>query len=384
MQSESRSILHFDLDTFFVSVERKHNPRLEGKPVIVGGQERGVVASCSYEARTFGVHSAMPIRQAKFLCPHGIYVSGNYDEYANESKAVTSIIQEHVPLYEKASIDEFYVDLTGMDKFFGCYKYSGELKQKIVKQTRLPISLALASNKLISKVATNEAKPNGQIKIDFGFEREYLAPLKVEKLPGVGGETKRVLNKLGIYTIKVLAELPVEMLTAKFGKIGNLLYKRSKGIDDSLIIPYHEQKSISTQESFLSDTIDGDFMISQLTYMTEKIAFEMRSKEKLTGCVSVRIRYADMNSESKQTAIPYTNQDFELIFTVKQLFHKLYTRRQRVSQVAVKFTDLIQGTLQIDMFAHTHEQIALYKAIDSIKDQFGATKVIRARSIAVQ
>ncbi len=384
MQTDNRNILHFDLDTFFVSVERKHNPRLIGKPVIVGGQERGVIACCSYEARAFGLHSAMPIRQAKFLCPQGIYLSGNYDEYAEESKCVTQIIHENTPLYEKSSIDEFYVDLTGMDKFFGSYKYSKELKQKIVRETGLPISLALASNKLVSKVATNEVKPNGQIMIDFGTERGYLAPLKVQKLPGVGSETQRALNKLGIHTVKVLAEIPEEMLIAKFGKPGASLSKRSKGIDDSLIIPYHESKSISTQESFLSDTIDSEFMVSQLTGMTERIAFELRRQDKLAGCVSVRLRYADMNSESKQSSVPYTNQDHELILAVKQLFKKLYTRRQRVGQLAVKFTDLIQGTLQIDLFAHTQEQIKLYQAIDSIKRQFGSTKVVRARGLRVE
>ncbi|MBV4357344.1 DNA polymerase IV [Pinibacter aurantiacus] len=381
MQNEQRNILHFDLDTFFVSVERKRNPKLIGMPVIIGGQERGVVASCSYEARAFGVHSAMPIRQAKFLCPQGIYISGDYDAYTNESKAVTQVIDTNVPLYEKASIDEFYVDLTGMDKFFGSFKYSKELKQKITKETGLPISLALASNKLLSKVATNEVKPNGQIMIDFGEERNYLAPLKVQKLPGVGGQTQTVLNKLGIYTIKVLSEIPEEMLIAKFGKPGASLAKRSKGIDESLIIPYHESKSVSTQESFLSDTIDTEYMISQLSNMTERIAFELRRQDKLTGCVSVRLRYADMNSESKQSSIRYTNQDHELIFAVKQLFKKLYTRRQRVGQLAVKFTDLIQGTLQIDLFAHTQEQIKLYQAIDSIKKQFGSTMVLRAKGL---
>jgi len=384
MQNEPRNILHFDLDTFFVSVERKRNPKLMGKPVIIGGQERGVVASCSYEARAFGVHSAMPIRQAKFLCPQGIYISGDYDAYAGESKAVTEVIHTNVPLYEKASIDEFYVDLTGMDKFFGSYKYSKELKQKITKETGLPISLALASNKLLSKVATNEVKPNGQIMIDFGEERNYLAPLKVQKLPGVGGQTQTVLNKLGIYTIKVLAEIPEEMLIAKFGKPGSSLAKRSKGIDESLIIPYHESKSISTQESFLSDTINTEFMMSQLSNMTERIAFELRRQDKLTGCVSVRLRYADMNSESKQSTIRYTNQDHELIVAVKQLFKKLYTRRQRVGQLAVKFTDLIQGTLQIDLFAHTQEQIKLYQAIDSIKKQFGSTMVLQAKGLRTE
>ncbi len=378
-QRDERNILHFDLDTFFVSVERKYNPKLAGKPVIIGGQERGVVASCSYEARAFGVRSAMPIRQAKYLCPHGIYLSGNYDSYAEESRVITQVIQANVPLYEKASIDEFYIDLTGMDRFFGSYQYSKELKSKITRETALPISLALASNKLLSKVATNEVKPNGQIMINFGDERSYLAPLKVEKLPGVGEQTTKVLHKLGVNTIKILSEIPQEMLTAKFGKVGMTLYERSRGIDNSLIIPYHEQKSISTQESFLNDTTNSEFMLSQLTGMTEKIAYELRKQEKLTGCISVRIRYADMNSESKQASVPYTNQDKELLQTVYRLFKTLYTRRQRVGQVAVKFSDLVQGTLQIDLFAHTKEDIALYQAIDSIKKQFGATMVMRAR-----
>jgi DNA polymerase-4 len=169
------------MDCFFISVSRLMNPKLVGKPVIVGGGERGVVAACSYETRVFGVHSAMPMKQALRLCPDAIVIRGDYDEYSKRSDEVSQIIHEAVPLYERSSIDEFYIDLSGMEKFFGCYKYATELRQRIIRETGLPISLGMSANKTVSKVATDEAKPNNQMKIDFGEEKGFLAPLSIRK-----------------------------------------------------------------------------------------------------------------------------------------------------------------------------------------------------------
>ena len=382
MLTYNRHITHLDLDTFFVSVECLRNPKLLGKPILIGGSsDRGVVASCSYEARKFGIHSAMPMRAALNLCRHAIIIKSDYEAYSKYSTLVTDVIRDAVPLFEKASIDEFYVDLTGMDKFYGCRKFSDELKKKVSKETGLPISYGLASNKLISKVATNEIKPNGQLEIPFGNEKIFLAPLSVMKIPGIGKETGYKFLKMGVETVKTLSEIPVELLQNLLGKNGVELWRRANGIDESPVVPYHEQKSISTEITFDKDTIDVNFLNGQLVRMTEKIAFELRSQNKLTGCVTVKLRYSDFQTYSKQVSIPYTNADHILLQTAKELFAKLYERRLLVRLIGIRFTNLIPGTYQINLFEDTQEMINLYQAIDSVKNRFGEKLLLKAAGI---
>lgn len=380
--SEQRHIAHLDLDSFFVSVERLRNPKLLGKPVIIGGNgERGVVASCSYEARKFGIHSAMPGKIAKRLCPHAIFIRGDMEEYSKYSGLVTDIIKDTVPTFEKSSIDEFYVDMTGMDKFFGCSKFANELKAKIVRESGLPISYGLASNKLLGKVSTNEVKPNGQIEILFGMEKTYLAPLSIVKLPGVGKETALLLLKMGVETVRLLSMIPIEMMGNLLGKNGFGLWQKANGIDNSPVVPFHEQKSISTENTFETDTIDIAFLNKELVRMTEHIAFELRTQNKLTGCIAVKLRYSNFDTVSKQASITYTNLDNVLLTTVKQLFKLLYTRRMLVRLIGIRFTNLIPGNHQIDIFQDTQESISLHQAVDSIKKQFGEKAVFRAAGI---
>ena len=303
-----RQITHLDLDTFFVSVECLRNPKLIGKPVLIGGSgDRGVVASCSYEARKFGIHSAMPMKIARRLCSHAVVVRGDMETYSKYSRLVTDIVADSVPLFEKASIDEFYVDLTGMDKFFGCRSFSDQLKKKIIKESGLPLSYGLASNKLLSKVATKEVKPNGQIEIPFGKEKLYLAPLSVAKLPGVGEKTAYLLLRMGVETVKVLSEIPLEMIQNLMGKNGSDLWRKANGIDETPVVPFHEQKSISTENTFQQDTIDMNFLNSELVRMAEKIAFELRLQGKVTGCVVVKLRYSNFEIFSTQLTISYSN-----------------------------------------------------------------------------
>jgi DNA polymerase-4 len=378
---QNRSIAHFDLDAFFVSVECRKNPVLRGKPLIVGGGDRGVVAACSYEARSFGVKSAMPIRLAKRLCPEALIIKGDMESYSQCSREVTEIIASQVPLFEKASIDEFYIDLTGMDKFFGCAKYSFELRRKIIKESGLSISYGLASNKLISKVATDEAKPNGQLQIASGEEKSFLAPLPIEKLPMVGKQTGELLRRMGVETIHILSQIPVDMMTNLLGKNGIELWRRSNGIDETPILPYHEQKSIGTENTFHNDTIDIGFLHRELVRMTEQIAFQLREANKLTGCMTVKIRYSDFQTLTKQAMIPYTAADHSLLKTAKELFNKLYDRRLLVRLIGVRFTHLIPGNYQINLFDDTQEMISLYKAIDSVKHQFGERMLMRAQGL---
>lgn len=382
MLLNKRTIAHLDLDSFFVSVECLRNPKLIGKPVLIGGSgDRGVVASCSYEARKFGIHSAMPMQVAKRLCSHAILVRGDMEQYSKYSGLVTDIIRDKVPLFEKSSIDEFYVEMTGMDKFFGCSKFTGELRQYILKESGLPVSYGLASNKLLGKVATNEVKPNGQIEIPFGTEKDYLAPLAIAKLPGIGKQTAYLLLKMGVQTVKILSEIPLVMLTNLLGKNGSDLWRKSNGIDESPVIPFQEQKSISTENTFETDTIDLQFLNTQLVRMTEHIAFELRQQNRLTGCISIKIRYANFETFTKQITIPYTNQDNVLLQIAKELFIKLYDRRLLIRLVGIRFTNLIPGNYQIRLFEDTQEAIKLYQAIDSIKAQFGEKLLMKAGGI---
>lgn len=378
MNIHNRTIAHFDLDAFFVSVECRKNPQLKGRPVIVGGGERGVVAACSYETRKFGVHSAMPIKLAKRLCPEALVIKGDMESYAKCSGEVTEIIAREVPLFEKSSIDEFYIDMTGMDKFFGCVQYTDILKQKISKETRLSISYGLASNKLISKIATDEQKPNGRLFIPFGEEKSFLAPMPVEKMPMVGNKTSTLLRSMGVDTIRMLSHIPVEMMINLLGKNGIELWRRANGIDETPVVPYHEQKSIGTENTFNNDTIDIHFLHSELLRMTEQVAFELRSNNKLAGCIIVKIRYSDFQTLTRQITIPYTGADHILIKTAKELFDKLYERRLLVRLIGVRVSHLVPGNYQINLFDDTQEMIHLYQSIDSIKKQYGETMLKRA------
>ena len=378
----NRQVMHMDLDSFFVSVERLINPKLIGKAVLVGGSsDRGVVASCSYEARTYGIHSAMPMRLARQLCPDAVVVRGDHEQYSNYSNMVTDIIKESVPLYEKASIDEFYADLSGMDKFFGCYKLAGEIRQRIIKETRLPISFALSGNKTVSKVGTGEAKPNGQMEIGFGTEKKFLAPLSIKKIPMVGDKTYQLLRGMGIEKVKTLQDMPVKTLQQLLGENGALLWKKANGIDNSPVEPYNERKSISTECTFEKDTIDTGHLRRVLISMTEKLAFQLRDEEKLCSCVTVKIRYSDFNTYTMQARIPYTALDNLLLEKVKELFDKLFQKRMLIRLIGVRFSHLIQGTYQFNLSEDTVEQVQLYAAMDKMKRRFGEEAVMRAAGL---
>lgn len=379
---QQRTIAHFDLDCFFVSVECQRDSRLAGQPLLVGGSsDRAVVSACSYEARRYGIHSAMPMKTALRLCPHAIVRSGDMELYSAKSREVTDIIAGKAPLYEKSSIDEFYLDLSGMDKFFGSLKWTTELRKMIMKESGLPISFGLASNKLVSKVATDEAKPNGQLEILFGDEKSFLAPLAVEKIPMVGRETGAQLRRRGVETVKTLSEVPISLLEAWMGKTGIALWKKANGIDESPVVPFYEQKSISTESTFPADTIDMEFLHAELVRMTEKIAFELRQQNKLTGCVTLKIRYSDFETVTKQMTVAYCCADHVLLQHVKELFKKLYDRRQLVRLIGVRFSHLVQGNYQISLFDDKQEMIALYQAIDQIKNRFGWEYLMKGTNV---
>jgi DNA polymerase IV len=370
-----RTILHFDLDTFFVSVERKNDDRLVNKPVLVGGTgDRGVVAACSYETRQYGVHSGMPMKMARMLCPEAIVIRGEAGIYSKESKVVTEIIREAVPVFEKASIDEFYADLSGMEKFFNAYTLASELRQKIKRESGLPISFGLSTSKVVSKVATGEAKPDNQRKIEVGTERSFLAPMPVQKIPMVGDKTNQILYNLGIKYVKTIQDMPVEMMGKVLGKNGIGLWHKANGIDNSPIIPFHERKSISNERTFGRDTGDVKVMREMIRAMGENLAYQLRVGDKLTSCISVRVRYSDFNTVSRQLKIPYTSADHILIPKIERLFDQLYNRRMMVRLVGVNFSDLVTGNYQINMFDDTEERLNLYQAMDYIRNRYGTDK----------
>jgi DNA polymerase IV len=375
----ARSIVHMDLDSFFVSVARLENSALTGIPVLVGGMsDRSVVAACSYEARAYGIHSAMPMKMARRLCPHATIVRGDFDKYSYYSNMVTDIIKEKVPLYEKSSIDEFYLDLSGMDRFFGCYHYAGELRQTIIRETGLPISFGMSQNKTVSKVATGEAKPNGQIKIDFGTEKTFLAPLPVQKIPMVGEKTASLLMGMGVEKVHTLQQMPPKLLMNVLGENGLVIWKKANGIDTTPVEPYSEQKSMSSEETFEQDTIDAKMLQATIVRMTEKLAFQLRKLNKLTACISVKVRYSNFDTHTLQSRISYTAADHILIKKTKELFDKLYNRRLLVRLIGVKFSHLVHGACQINLFEDSEELIKLYQAMDKIKKRFGEDKLHRA------
>jgi len=374
-----KNIAHMDLDSFFVSVERLRNTAFVGIPLIIGGTgDRGVVASCSYEARKFGVRSAMPVKMARQLCPEAMIIRGDSQLYSDYSHMVTDVIADTVPLYEKSSIDEFYIDLTGMDKFFGCWQLTMNLKDRIQKETGLPISFGLSANKTVSKIATNEAKPAGQRHILHGTEKPFLAPLGVQKIPGVGTETYKTLRTLGIKLIHTVQEMPLELMEKTLGKHGKDIWKKSNGIDNSLVEPFHERKSISTERTFEKDTIDVVKLESLLSAMAEKLAYQLRKGNKVCACVAVKIRYSDFNTHTQQIKIPYTSADHILINTVKETFRKLYNRRLLVRLIGVRYSDLVTGGLQMNMFEDSEEMVNLYQAMDRIRNRYGDGAVQRA------
>ena len=379
MLTYDRHIAHLDMDSFFISVERLRNSKLNDKAVIIGGSnDRGIVASCSKEAKQFGVYASMPMRMALRLCKHATVLRADMDEYSKQSSIITEIINTKVPLFEKSNLDQFYVDISGMDKFFGCKKFTDELKQTISKESGFLSSYGLASNKLISKVAARQFKPNAQMEIPFGNEKNFLAPLSVTKIPGVGKETAFRLIKMGVETIKVLSEVPPDMLANVLGPSGHELSKRANGIDETPVVPYKEQRSISLEHIFQQDTIDIQVLQSTLVGLTEKLAFELRQQNKLTGCIVLRIRYTDEETHTIQKNIQPASADHLLISAVKELFLKLFTRRILVRFVAIRFTNLLTGTYQFNLFEDSQETIKLYESIDSIKMRFGEKFLKRA------
>ena len=381
--NSNRSILHLDLDTFFVSVERLQNSKLNGIPVVIGGlSDRGVVASCSYEARKYGVHSAMPMKMARNLCSEAIVIRGDMDLYSKYSNLVTEIIADKAPLYEKTSIDEHYIDLTGMDRFFGSMTWAHDLRKSIIKNSGLPISFGLSVNKTVSKIATGVAKPNGEREVPGEEVKPFLNPLSIQKIPGIGNKTFQMLRNMGIITIETLSKIPPEIMEKMMGVNGIVIWKKANGIDSTPVKPYSERKSISTECTFDQDSTDVKRMNEIIASMVEKLAFDLRKQQKLTSCVTIKIRYSNFDTHTLQKRINYTAFDHSLIEVAKELFKRLYTRRMLIRLIGVKFSYLVHGFQQLNLFEDTPEMVNMYLAMDRIRKKYGSLSIRRAIALS--
>ncbi|MEY4987727.1 MAG: DNA-directed polymerase [Bacteroidota bacterium] len=379
---QERAIVHMDLDSFFVSVERLRDPRLLGKPVIVGGlSDRGVVAACSYETRAFGVRSAMPMRMALKLCPDAIVLRGDFEAYAQHSDWVTRMIMERAPVVEKASIDEFYLDMTGMERFFGSYQFATDLRQKIHKETGLQISFGLSVNKTVSKVATNHVKPAGQFQVLPGEEKSFLAPMTVGKIPMIGAVTAQTLRNMGIVHVGTLSQMPLKVLERTFGKSGVMLWERANGIDLRPVVPYSEQKSLSKEITFEQDTTDVTLLRRILGSLTEQLAYDLRKLGQCTSCITVKLRYSNFDTHTRQISIPASASDHRLIPAVHELFEKLYDRRLLIRLIGVRFSKLLQGQEQLSLFDDGARLVPLYGAMDNLRNRYGDFSVLRASGL---
>lgn len=379
-----RQIIHIDLDSFFVSVECRKDNSLLGKPVAIGDSgERGVIASCSYEARKFGVHAAMPGKLAQKLCPHLIFVKGDYQSYTKASREVTEIIADQVPLFEKSSIDEFYIDMTGLEKYFGTLKLGVELRQKIINETGLPISFGLSANKTVSKIATGLAKPSNYLEVPTGNEKAFLAPLVVGKIPMVGEKAVLKLNQMGVFTISQLQQTPLKLLQHTFGKQGIMMFEKANGICNSPVIAYTERKSISSETTFEKDTCDIKFLEATLISITETLSAKIRQKGFFTSSITLKIRYGNFSTYTHQVTLNPTANETLLIAQVKNVFKNIYNLKTPVRLIGVKFSNLKQGHYQLNIFDDNLAQKQLYQTLDKLNLRFGNKTICRAISLGV-
>ncbi len=383
----SKEILHLDMDAFFVSVEQTLDPSLKGKPVIVGGnpEGRGVVAAASYEARAYGIHSAMPVYQARKLSPKAIFLRGNHQKYAEASTQVFEILRHYSPLVEPVSIDEAYLDLTGLNRLFGpSLDIAVKIRNEIEDKLSLKSSAALAINKLVAKVASDFAKPSGIADILPGYERRFLAPLPLERLPGIGPKTLEKLRRFNLKTIGELASIPPKLLEISFGKVGPLLHDRANGLDDRKVVAEERAaQSIGREITLKEDTIDPEYLEATLHYLTEKVTKNLRKEGLEARTVTVKLRYADFVTFTRsRTLSTPSDLECEIFPVVISLFRKLYTRRLKVRLLGVSLANFRRGT-QLNLFTEEKGKKLrnLYRGIDCLREKYGFNVLVWGKAM---
>ena len=372
----ARTIFHLDMDAFFANVERVLNPKLKGKPLIVGGnpEGRGVVSSASYEARKYGVHSAMPMSRAKKLCPHAVIVTPRHGRYGEFSGRIYRILQAYAPLVERASIDEFYLDLTGCGRLYGdMLGLAGKLKEVILRETGLPCSIGIASNKLVAKIASGQAKPDGLLRIPPGEESLFLSRLPVKELPGIGKSTHKKLGDMGIRTIGDLARFPRDLLVSSFGKVGESLWERARGMDREEVRERGRQKSLSQETTFESDSDDPVFLKTTLSHLVEEVGYRLRKQGMKAKTVTLKVRYSDFKTITRSRTVGEVDGNAEIYRIARELLEKAHTRRVRIRLLGVCLSNLTPAVAQKQLFEDEREKrkSSLYRSLDRIRDKFG-------------
>ena len=387
--SAYREILHVDMDAFFVSVEEVLNPSLKGKPVVVGGDPdgRGVVSAASYAARRFGIHSAMPTAQARRLCPDAIFLRGSHSRYSEFSARIFEIMSHYSPQVEPMSLDEAYIDLTGCRKLHGPVLQSAErLHDEIKSKVGINASIGIASNKLLAKIASDAAKPNGMLWIAPGMEKKFLAPLAIDRVPGIGPKSSREFRRMGIKTINDLASLPKELLEEVYGKWGATLYHKSRGVCHSPVVgEAGESRSISRETTLEEDSTDMALLESTLSYQVEKVAAQLRDTNLYARTVTLKLRTSDFKTVTRTKSLDQaTSEDYVIFQTVVTLFRALFTQRTRVRLIGVKLSSFTSDPcVQIDLFETTSKKQwdRLYQGIDRIRGKYGFNSILRGTSV---
>ncbi|MBM4170450.1 MAG: DNA polymerase IV [Ignavibacteria bacterium] len=375
-----KTIFHLDMDAFFVSVERILDPSLEGKPVIVGGDPhgRGVVAACSYEARKFGLHSAMPIRNAFRLCPHGVYLHGHHKEYGRLSREVRNLLEKKLPVVQQTSIDEFYIDYTGCEKIYGHPEsFAKTLQQEIKQKLSLPCSIGIGSNKNIAKIASDFKKPQGITFVPHGKEKEFLAPLPVERIPGVGKKTFPVLRARGFRTIGDLANSSPDYLSTLLGKFGTDLWEKANGSGNDLFTLEHERKSISKETTFSEDIVSKPKIEEHLFNLASKIGQLLRNENWQTSTVSIKLRYSDFITLTRAKTLERPTDDDKVIYqTAIDLFRRSYTRRVSIRLIGIHLSNLNHFFEQEFLFEDREIlRKKMLRAVMKIRDKYGFSSI---------
>jgi DNA polymerase IV len=382
-----RIIMHIDLDAFFVSVEQVLNPHLKGKPVVVGGKpdQRGVVATASYEARAFGLHSGMPLSKAVRLCPQAIFIEGSFPKYREASKKFMAILADYSPFLEPMGLDEAFVEATGFDTLHGSiHQMALKIKQRVYGELGLIASIGVATCKVVAKVASDESKPDGLIEVPPGEETVFLSPLAIDKLPGVGQKTEQILRGMGISTIGKLARLTPDILKSRFGLLGVTLHHFANGVDDREVSLRGDASSISREITFALDTWDKTFLFGKLRYLTEKVGADLRQHGKQASCVTVKLRYADFTTLTRSRTLPQTTDSDQTIFqTGNDLMRKALTGDRRALRlIGIGVSKLTEPGKQLSMLNDTEQRMEkLNRVIDHIRAKYGFTAIQTGRTL---
>lgn len=385
-----RQIMHIDLDAFFVSVEQVLNPSLKGKPVIVGGRpdRRGVVATASYEARAFGIHSAMPLITASRLCPQAIFIEGSYPRYREASQKFMAILADFSPYLEPLGLDEAYLDATGFESIHGSIRQmAASIKGRVKGELGICASIGIATSKVVAKIASDLSKPDGLLEVPAGDERPFLSRLPVDKLPGIGEKSERLLKGLGVTTIGGLAALSPQLLKARFGTYGEVIRNHASGIDDRSVEPPGEAKSISRETTFGQDTRDSALLAATLRYLGERVGSELRKQGKQARCVAIKLRYADFTTLTRQQTLRQPTDTDQAIFDTGYglLKRELALGRQPVRLIGIGITNLVDAGRQLDMLDSSARRLEkLNTAIDRIRDRYGFTAIQTGRTLVLK